>query len=108
MIARILVTVGIVLYAVAVPVLEINDTHVFNPEWVPHARLHEVWQLVTNTAFGALSLWLVWFRNEAWRTRSRDEFSGTRAPGRPAAASHRQPVAPRRREWRPYLRAGAR
>lgn len=64
MMPRILVTIGIVLYALAVPILEINDTHVFNPEWAPHARLHEVWQLVTNTAFGLLSLWLTWFRSE--------------------------------------------
>lgn len=62
MIARLLVTVGIIFYAVVVPVLEINVTHVFNPAWEPHARLHEVWQLCTNTALGAFSFWLVWFR----------------------------------------------
>ncbi|QEY61791.1 hypothetical protein FXN65_06865 [Metapseudomonas lalkuanensis] len=64
MIARLLVTVGIVFYAVVVPVLEINQTHVFNPGWEPHARLHEVWQLFTNTALGAFSFWLVWFRGD--------------------------------------------
>jgi hypothetical protein len=37
---------------------------VFNPAWAPHARLHEVWQLGTNTALGVFSLWLVWFRHE--------------------------------------------
>lgn len=31
MLSRILVTVGIVFYAFAVPALEINATHVFNP-----------------------------------------------------------------------------
>lgn len=62
MIAKLLVTVGIIFYAVVVPVLEINATHVFNPAWEPHARLHEVWQLFTNTAIGAFSFWLVWFR----------------------------------------------
>lgn len=30
MIAKLMVTVGIVFYAVVVPILEINDTHVFN------------------------------------------------------------------------------
>ncbi|MDD2048325.1 hypothetical protein [Pseudomonas putida] len=60
MLAKLLVTVGIVFYAVVVPILEINDTHVFNQAWEPHARLHETWQLFTNTAIGAFSVWLVW------------------------------------------------
>lgn len=62
MLSKLLITIGIVFYAVVVPVLEINQTHVFNPAWEPHARLHEVWQLFTNTALGAFSLWLVWFK----------------------------------------------
>jgi len=61
---RLLVTLGVLVYAVVVPMLEINDTHVFNPEWPAHARLHEVWQLATNSAIGALSLWMVWIRRE--------------------------------------------
>jgi hypothetical protein len=64
MIARVLITIGIALYAVAVPILEINDTHVLNPQWPPHARLHEVWQLISNTSIGLLSLWLTWFRKD--------------------------------------------
>ncbi|MGA4632956.1 hypothetical protein ACPA5B_03670 [Pseudomonas solani] len=64
MLSKLLVTVGIVFYAAVVPVLEINDTHVFNQAWEAHARLHEVWQLFTNTALGLFSLWLVWFRND--------------------------------------------
>ncbi|PXX59548.1 hypothetical protein SAMN05660489_04574 [Pseudomonas sp. LAMO17WK12:I10] len=52
MIAKLFVTIGIIFYAVVVPVLEINQTHVFNPAWEPHARLHEVWQL-----------WLVWLKS---------------------------------------------
>src|SRR5690606_21484593 len=46
------------------PIFEINASHVFNPQWPPHARLHEVWQLASNCALGAFSLWLVWFRSE--------------------------------------------
>lgn len=64
MMSKLLVTVGIVFYAVVVPILEINDTHVFNQAWAPHARLHETWQLFTNTALGAFSVWLVWGRND--------------------------------------------
>ncbi|RJG10111.1 hypothetical protein D3879_18945 [Pseudomonas cavernicola] len=57
---RILVTLGVLIYGLVVPILEINSTHVFNPEWPPHARLHEVWQLVTNTAIGVFCLWHAW------------------------------------------------
>ena len=62
MFAKLLVSVGIVFYAVVVPIFELNDSHVFNPAWEAHARLHEVWQLATNCAIGAFSFWLVWFR----------------------------------------------
>lgn len=60
MLDKILLTISIALYAIAVPYLEINDTHVFNPDWVAHARLHEVWQLITNSSLGAIALWLTW------------------------------------------------
>ena len=60
MLDKILLTISIALYSIAVPYLEINDTHVFNPDWVAHARLHEVWQLITNSALGAIALWLTW------------------------------------------------
>lgn len=59
-----IITFSIVLYAIAVPILEINDTHVFNPDWTPHAKIHEVWQLITNSAIGVLCLWLVWVKKE--------------------------------------------
>jgi hypothetical protein len=62
MTARLLITFGVLIYAGVVPWLEINDTHVFNPEWPPHARLHEVWQLITNSALGAFCLWRCWGR----------------------------------------------
>lgn len=62
LVSKLLVTTGIIFYAVVVPFLEINDTHVFNPSWEPHARLHEVWQLLTNTMLGVFGVWLVWFK----------------------------------------------
>lgn len=49
---------------VVVPLLEIGPSHVLNPDWPGHARLHEVWQLIANSALCLLSLGL------AWRSRS--------------------------------------
>lgn len=59
-----IITFSILLYAIVVPILEINVTHVFNPDWTPHVRIHEVWQLFTNTGIGILCLWLVWVKKE--------------------------------------------
>lgn len=61
---KVIITFSIILYAVVVPFLEINTTHVFNPDWTPHVRIHEVWQLITNTGIGLLCLWLVWIKKE--------------------------------------------
>lgn len=64
MFSRILITLGVLIYAVVVPVLEVNSSHVFNESWPAHARLHEVWQLTTNTAIGMVALWLTWGRGQ--------------------------------------------
>jgi len=64
MIKKIAITFSVILYAVLVPILDISDTHVWNPDWTPHARIHEVWQLITNSSIGALCLWLVWYKKE--------------------------------------------
>lgn len=61
---KLAITFSVVLYAIGVPYLEINDTHVFNPDWTPHVRIHEVWQLITNSSIGVLCLWLVWYKKE--------------------------------------------
>jgi hypothetical protein len=60
MIARVFATFSILIYAVLVPILELNDTHLFNPEWPAHARVHEAWQLISNSALGLFSLWQLW------------------------------------------------
>ena len=61
---RSIITFSILLYAIVVPFMEINGTHVFNPNWTPHVRIHEVWQLITNSGIGLFSIWLVWGKNE--------------------------------------------
>lgn len=62
MIAKLLVSFGVLVFSVVIPVLEINDSHVFNPMWPAHARLHEVWQLTTHCALGVFCLWLTWVK----------------------------------------------
>ena len=62
---KIIITFAVLLYAIVVPYLEINDTHVFNPDWTPHMRIHEVWQLLTNSSLGFLCLYLLWYKNDS-------------------------------------------
>lgn len=62
--AKLLITFGVLFYLVVIPVLEWNQSHVFNEQWPPHARFHEVWQLTSNIALGVAVLWLSWFRSQ--------------------------------------------
>ena len=54
-----------VIFAVLIPYLEVNATHLLNPGWPSHARLHEAWQLLTNASLSILALWLVLTRTAA-------------------------------------------
>jgi hypothetical protein len=64
MLKKIAIIFSVFLYAIVVPYLDINETHVWNPDWTPHVRIHEVWQLITNSSIGVLCLWLVWYKKE--------------------------------------------
>ena len=64
MIHKLIITFSVLLYAVGVPYLEISETHLFNPDWTPHMRIHQAWQLITNSSIGLLCLWLTWSRDK--------------------------------------------
>jgi hypothetical protein len=56
-----ILTVCVLPFGLLTPILEIGPTHVFNPDWPGHARLHEVWQLMTHSTFALLCVWLAWW-----------------------------------------------
>ena len=60
MYGRITITLHALLFIAVIPYLEVSPTHVFNPDWPGHARLHEVWQLIANAAFALLATILAW------------------------------------------------
>jgi hypothetical protein len=60
MIRKMAVTFAALLFGLIVPILEVNATHLLNPLWPSHARLHEAWQLLTNTAIALTCVWLAW------------------------------------------------
>ncbi len=49
-----------IIFTGLIPALELNSTHLTNPDWPSHARLHEAWQLLTNAAISVLALGIVW------------------------------------------------
>jgi hypothetical protein len=69
MLARLSVSFAALILGLVVPILEINDTHLFNSLWPAHARLHEAWQLLANISLSLLALWLAW-RGSAERLAS--------------------------------------
>ena len=64
MTAKLLITIATLIYGVAPLFADLNSTHVFHPEWTPHAKLHMVWLLGTNSSIATLSLWLIWNRDQ--------------------------------------------
>ena len=60
--SKLLITLCVLVYVLLIPYLEWNDSHVFNPNWPPHARFHEVWQLFTHIVLGVFALYLAWWK----------------------------------------------
>lgn len=61
--ARILLSVITVITGVLGFIVDWNESHVFNPDWTPHARLHDVIYLVLLVGVMLVTLWLMWRRS---------------------------------------------
>ena len=60
---KILMTLAIGVFTFLPPLADLaTDTHVFNPGWIPHARVHTVWLLGLTSGVGLLALYLLWVR----------------------------------------------
>ena len=58
--AKILLSVLVVVSTLVSVVVDWNASHVFNPEWHPHGRFHDVMLLTLLVGFVPLLLWLLW------------------------------------------------
>jgi hypothetical protein len=58
--AKILLTIAAVVTFAVPAIADFNSTHLVNPLWPPHARLHGAALLLVNIASGAISLFLLW------------------------------------------------
>jgi Family of unknown function (DUF6640) len=61
LLARILLTLATLGWAVATVLADFNKTHAANPKWTPHARFHVVWQISSYVGFGLIALALTWW-----------------------------------------------
>jgi hypothetical protein len=63
MIAKVLTSLCLILAGMGPLLLDIGDTHLFNPNWDEHSRVHEVWRLATNSMIAFLGLYLILKKN---------------------------------------------
>ena len=62
-IPKLLTSLCLILAGIGPLLLDIGDTHLFNPDWDEHSRVHEVWRLATNIMIAFLGLYLIWKKN---------------------------------------------
>ena len=62
-IPKVLTSLCLILTGMGPLLLDIGDTHLFNPNWDQHSRVHEVWRLATNFMIAFLGLYLMWKKN---------------------------------------------
>jgi hypothetical protein len=59
-VGRRLVTAAVVGSAVGAVGADLNRTHAFNPQWMPHARFHSVVGVTSVVGWSLTGLWLLW------------------------------------------------
>ncbi|MEM1075064.1 MAG: DUF6640 family protein [Pseudomonadota bacterium] len=64
MILKIIVTTGTLVYGIVPAIADLNETHLYNPDWSPHARVHGAWFLFFGALMSFLALFLLWIRND--------------------------------------------
>lgn len=63
-IGKVLLSVILAATAIISDFVDWNETHLFNPDWPPHAIFHDVVLLGFLTIFCGMGLWLLWRRNK--------------------------------------------
>src|SRR5258708_35146005 len=62
-IGKMLISLAAILTAVAPFLADWNDSHLFSPQWSPHARFHGAVSLGMTTLLSSVALWLLWRRS---------------------------------------------
>ena len=59
-VGRLLMSIGTVVAGFLPLLVDLSPTHVLNPAWPAHARLHEVWLLATGSLLALVALYFIW------------------------------------------------
>src|SRR5947209_19743437 len=62
-IGKILISLAAIITAVVPFLADWNDSHLFSPQWSPHARFHGAVSLGMTTILSSVALWLIWRRS---------------------------------------------
>ena len=62
-IGKMLISLAAILTAVVPFLADWNDSHLFSPQWSPHARFHGAVSLGMTTILSSVALWLLWRRS---------------------------------------------
>ena len=65
LLGRIIMTIATLMYGVIPPFVDLTETHVFHQDWTPHARMHMVWLLGTNTTIALVALYFLWLQKSS-------------------------------------------
>lgn len=61
LVGKLLLTLGTAVYTFIPPLVDIlTPTHVFHPDWIPHARFHTMWAIISASTLGLIALWFLW------------------------------------------------
>ena len=63
MISKYLTTICLLLGTILPLIVDTGSTHLLNPDWDAHSRVHEVWRLSTNIFIAVIGLYLLWVSN---------------------------------------------
>jgi hypothetical protein len=64
--ASCLVTLVAILTSCLAYVFDWNETHVYNPNWPPHAKFHNAQTLLLGPLLGAVSLSFLWLKHDLY------------------------------------------
>ena len=63
MTSKYLTTICLLLGTILPLIVDTGHTHLLNPDWDAHSRVHEVWRLSTNIFIAVIGLYLLWVNN---------------------------------------------
>ena len=55
-----LTTICLILGSLLPIAVDTGNTHLYNPDWDEHSRVHEVWRLTTNLFIAIIGLYILW------------------------------------------------